>query len=440
MNEQSICMKNILAFLTHIIDIKPELLGYGFMNSHIDKNLNQFMDSWCDKYVTTLDIYKCYDSFSHVRLINALRNIFGKLGGPFFVRSFFVFNCKSNKIYKKYQCYSVVNSENCSFEISIQNYLKTNLHLKSNDVVFIECSSHHYPDTDYWLEKISELICQSTFSCKEKFLIPIKGIPQGLSISPILCNLFIGAIENSFIKPFIDKSIHIIRYMDDYLISANDYSGIENTMVLIGQKFKLNHLKSRTYTPISYEPVVWCGVDLWFNKKLHVYELTKNIEKIITTNTRYWITFNLELKSLNDPCFIDKIKHYIKIYASQYTLSTVRSGCIGVKILTITVYVTTCLILQQSRLLYTINPNLKRENKDNNNAVKHVGSYFASMAIKYLNVINVENYQFKRRIVGLFEYSYIKNQKLNPSDMKHRVKILESCSNQATRLKYLFKD
>lgn len=132
---------------------------------------------------------------------------------------------------------------NCFLKIDIKNFYPT-----INHELLLEELQGKFQDEPYLLELISKAITQSTVSPKTPSNQRIKynnkiGVPQGLSVSGTLAQIYLQNIDKKYKS---NKSIKFYRFVDDILIFCNQ-NNLEKLQRSLKRDFKKLKLTIHTF-------------------------------------------------------------------------------------------------------------------------------------------------------------------------------------------------
>lgn len=77
---------------------------------------------------------------------------------------------------------------------------------------------------------------------KGRTLLPERGTPQGGVISPMLANLALNGLE-SVVKDKRITGMHLVRYADDFIVSARNKEELAEVIIAIKKFLKIRGLK-----------------------------------------------------------------------------------------------------------------------------------------------------------------------------------------------------
>ncbi len=112
------------------------------------------------------------------------------------------------------------DSEHIDF-IDLASSLAVSLH----DVVFVDNVSYRYESTSLILKLLRQHVTENLIKIGKEFYRQRVGIPQGSSLSTLLCSFFYAGMEAQ--DPFLrslrnggtsDKKCLLMRYTDDFLL------------------------------------------------------------------------------------------------------------------------------------------------------------------------------------------------------------------------------
>jgi hypothetical protein len=238
----------------------------------------------------TLDIEACYDNIDIGKLIGFLDN--DDIISENFVSNvlFLVLPKISNKKTASFkECFEI---KKLFFVSEVSEYINFFDYLKNkNDLNYTNCLLYHTFDkyTSSYVSKMKIIpMIKNILNCNiirfnKKCYRQIKGIPQGLSISSFLCNLYFYCIEKNLSKKITrlltEKNL-LMRFMDDYILMSASSDRVcsfveEQLKISKDNKFNFNIAKSSTnYDVIKREKkeaeideVNWNGITFRINEE-----------------------------------------------------------------------------------------------------------------------------------------------------------------------------
>ena len=308
-----------------LIESDPSCYGFAAHNSSINKMLIKFLASNSDlRYLITTDISKCFDSIDQARLFQIVQKLLARHSQNLLVyRTFLIYDYKNKKLINNNAC----NLLDLPFDAFIEKYFgDKDISLTSPKIV-IETSYKHSHNFDLKnFLKFENLITKSHFSTKSTIFKMQKGIPQGMVLSAILCNLYLGNIESNHIAKKLPKSVRILRVIDDYLIGSDSKSDAMLALEIIQKYFNMNPAKVKynfnETNPESLLPIYWCGNTIKFNDHHKIFETYKQLDRLMQTDCKYWISYPLDSKNYLTEVFIEKLIKYLIIRADKYLISS----------------------------------------------------------------------------------------------------------------------
>lgn len=220
----------------------------GVTKANFDKNLTQELETIVRK------ISNCTYEFSYYKqlLIIKSHNKTREISIPT-LRDKIVINYLHSVLYKKFEeqlsqlqtPHTMINdiknskeSYECFLKIDIKNFYPT-----INHQLLLEKLQEKFQNEPYLLELISKAIKQSTVSTKTPANKRIKydntiGVPQGLSISGTLAQIYLQDIDKKYKS---NKHIKFYRFVDDMLIFCNkkDLDKLQRSLKRDFKKLKL---------------------------------------------------------------------------------------------------------------------------------------------------------------------------------------------------------
>jgi hypothetical protein len=262
--------KNIIRRLLHYKDVLGE--------EHVDISYH------------TLDIEACYDNIDINKLIGFLDN--DDIISENFVSNvlFLVLPKVANKKNATFkECFEI---KKLFFVSEVSEYINFLDYLKNkNDLNYTNCLLYHTFDkyTSSYVSKMKIIpMIKNILNCNiirfnKKCFRQVKGIPQGLSISSFLCNLYFYNIERNLSKKITriltEKNL-LMRFMDDYILMSASTDRIssfvdEQIKVSNDNKFNFNMSKSSSnYDVAKHEKKVadidevnWNGITFRINRE-----------------------------------------------------------------------------------------------------------------------------------------------------------------------------
>lgn len=314
---------------------------------YIDTNILNF---------TNMDIEKCYDNISIKKLTEIIDNT-DLISEEYLTTSIFVLlpkanilSNKENKINTLKECFEV---KKIFTVVDIGEYIHyLDLLRSKNDLNYTYCMVYfcndHIIRKDNFINKIKDIINNNYIRFNKKYFLQTKGIPQGLSISSFLCNLYFYSLEKEIVKLYNiphEKShkkltfdgnastINVVklkkensllmRFMDDYLLMTTNklYTMdiiLKLNTILIEYDSNFNMIKSKNNIPDLVIEVI-------SNKAFNIG--FKPIEKEVISKGAI---FKSNLISENKILVPKSLQENINLYKSKITTNANWNGiCIN---------------------------------------------------------------------------------------------------------------
>ena len=241
-------MKRLMDYKLRLIKCNP--------NSQIIKQ-SKSKNSIIPKYLSyvTMDIEACYDNID-IQLLNDFIERDETIGSTYVTGILYILIPKTNKTKNP----SHIDFKDC-FDIKliyIVSDLREYIHILDyiekreeisykNCIIYIDNTKLVYLSKAQFMPTVKNIINNNYIKFDKKFLRQSKGIPQGLSVSSFLCNLFFYEIEQE-LSFEIQKIVNLnqsllLRFMDDYLCLSNSSEKaiiFKDTSVDLSNKNKFN--------------------------------------------------------------------------------------------------------------------------------------------------------------------------------------------------------
>lgn len=213
---------------------------------------------------STLDIEGCYDNIDIEKMLKIL-NKDELISEEFASNVLYVILPKPHMLNKRFKdnvsfkdCFEIKKlffvTDNSEY-LHFLDYLKGRSDLNySYCVLYQDYNNMTYLRKRDLLPRISNIITNNIIKFNKKFFKQTRGIPQGLSISSFLCNLYFYNIEKELCRkyyrenPFSTKLL--LRFMDDYLCVSTAKYEVQRFVkdaqgLSCENKFNFNMKKSR---------------------------------------------------------------------------------------------------------------------------------------------------------------------------------------------------
>ncbi|XP_067282533.1 telomerase reverse transcriptase isoform X2 [Pseudorasbora parva] len=263
-------------------------------------------------YFVKVDVSGAYDSLPHQKLMEVL----GEVLSPFAEQSFFL--RQYARVWKdpiqglrKHFC---TKAEMCE-PLNMKGFVVDEQASGSlRDSVLVERHSSEVRGADVF-QFFQKMLSSFVIHHENKMFRQVCGIPQGSSVSALLCNLCYGHMENALFKG-IDKGGCLMRLVDDFLLITPHLSKATEflTTLLAGVPdygCKINPQKVAVNFPVC-EEWVSCGVCVfpsgslfpWCGLLLHTHTL--DVYKDYSRYDGLSLRYSLTLGSAHSPAAVMK--------------------------------------------------------------------------------------------------------------------------------------
>ena len=244
------------------------------VNINNTNNQNNKIKSYLN-YVT-MDIEACYDNIN-IALLNKFLDTDDTISPAYVTGILYVLIPKVNKVKE-----NIINS-NYKLKVDIKDCfdikllymvsdLKEYFHMldyirKSEDIAYKNCIIYldesfgiNYKLKESFIPTVRNIINNNYIKFNRNFLKQTNGIPQGLSVSSFLCNLFFYEIEKE-LSCYIQRELNnnqslLLRFMDDYLCLSNTESNaseFKENSIELSHKNKFNFNMKKMKSNIDFE-------------------------------------------------------------------------------------------------------------------------------------------------------------------------------------------
>ena len=224
----------------------------------------------------TMDIEACYDNIN-ISLLNKFLDIDDTISPTYVTGILYVLIPKVNKVKE-----NIINS-NFKLKVDIKDCfdikllymvsdLKEYFHIldyirKSEDIAYKNCIIYldesfgiNYKSKENFIPTVRNIINNNYIKFNRNFLKQTNGIPQGLSVSSFLCNLFFYEIEKE-LSCYIQRELNnnqslLLRFMDDYLCLSNTQKNateFKDNSIELSHKNKFNFNMKKMKSNINFE-------------------------------------------------------------------------------------------------------------------------------------------------------------------------------------------
>ena len=317
--------------IKRLMDYKLRLIKCN-KNSQIIKE-TKLKNSKITKYLSyvTMDIEACYDNID-IQLLNNFIERDDTIGSTYVTGILYILIPKINKTKNPLlhidikDCFDIklmyIVSDLREY-IHILDYLEKREEMAyKNCIIYIDNSKLVYLSKAQFMPTVKNIINNNYIKFDKKFLRQTKGIPQGLSVSSFLCNLFFYEIEQD-LSFEIQKIVNfnqslLLRFMDDYLCLSNSTEKtiiFKDSSIDLSAKNKFNFNLKKLQSNLNdiivsdkdnndLKKFSWNGMFFQLDKKYYfnlIYDNNKSDENDKLINYTKLVNINLPLiKNKND--------------------------------------------------------------------------------------------------------------------------------------------
>ena len=311
-------MKRLINFKLKIIKTSPN--SKMFRSTNTLNNKDNEIKSYLN-YVT-MDIEACYDNIN-INLLNKFLDTDDTISPAYVTGILYVLIPKVNKVKE-----NIINS-NYKLKVDIKDCfdikllymvsdLKEYFHMldyirESEDITYKNCIIYldesfgiNYKLKESFIPTVRNIINNNYIKFNRNFLKQTNGIPQGLSVSSFLCNLFFYEIEKE-LSCYIQRELNnnqslLLRFMDDYLCLSNTESNAsefkENSIELSHRnKFNFNMKKMKSNIEFEKSDINKENKNIKEEKKEKEFAFTWNgMFFNVTTKNDFNLVYDLKLR------------------------------------------------------------------------------------------------------------------------------------------------
>ncbi|XP_056597856.1 telomerase reverse transcriptase isoform X2 [Triplophysa dalaica] len=251
-------------------------------------------------YFVKVDVSRAYDSLPHVKLVEVLSEVLGPFAQQsFFLRHYARLWLDPNQGLRKRFCTKTEITEPMNMKsFVLDEQAGGTLH----NAILVERHTSEVRGADV-LQFFKKMLSSYIIHHEKKMFRQVCGIPQGSSVSALLCNLCYGHMENSLLKGF-HKGGCLMRLVDDFLLITPHLSKATEflTTLLAGVPeygCKINPQKVAVNFPVCEEwersgvsvfqshcLFPWCGLLL----DTHTLDVFKDYSRYDGLSLRYSLT------------------------------------------------------------------------------------------------------------------------------------------------------
>ena len=278
-NTKSCVVFDYKEIIKRLINIKLRLIKTQHNRYNANSNLDHYL-SYC-----TMDIEACYDNID-INLLNKFLETDTTISNTYLTGVLYILIPRLNKIKEQHERNKITYNKhgianiNCDIKdcfnikliymvsdlndyIHILDYIQKREDINySNCIVYLDTTSGiNYLSKAQFIPTVRNIINNNFIVFDRKMLKQIKGIPQGLSVSSFLCNLFFYEVERKVAYEIQNEltsntTTLLLRFMDDYLCLSSSESEVlrfkQNAIELSNSnKFNFNLKKSQSNIQIE---------------------------------------------------------------------------------------------------------------------------------------------------------------------------------------------
>ena len=146
-------------------------------------------------HFVTVDIENCYESINQRKLYDILSTV---LRGDYVIRRFVSVVEAGGRLRRSYHRDATSLAD---FQPSFVRYVKDRaVERGAHDAFFIDQVLHAHVDAASLLRKLRSHLFHSVMKVGRRYLIQSQGIAQGAAVSTLLCNIYYGKMEASYVS------------------------------------------------------------------------------------------------------------------------------------------------------------------------------------------------------------------------------------------------
>ncbi|XP_040385217.1 telomerase reverse transcriptase isoform X2 [Oryza brachyantha] len=229
-------------------DEKPEMFGSSvFDYNNVHQNLSQFISSTRSQlrkklkvYIVVADVSKAFDCVSHDMVIKIIDDAFKC--DEYAVRKCakVICNRAKNALYH-FDSNASIGNGNSIYDFSIQ--------LSSSGGIFVDQGAVSRIQKEDIRHLLYEQVKCNILKIGQKYYLQQVGIAQGSKLSPNLCSLYYGHLENSVLSKFLHDSklnaaeavsepeFLLMRFIDDFIFISFSMKHARNFLNRMGRGF-----------------------------------------------------------------------------------------------------------------------------------------------------------------------------------------------------------
>nr|XP_022325546.1 telomerase reverse transcriptase-like isoform X1 [Crassostrea virginica] len=214
-------LMNVLTVLSYLASCDASWIGAAkFGNDDIFSEWKSFAENWKNKphrsslYFVKTDIKACFDGILQGKLLEILEDLLSEAPDEdVIIRKFVSSYIADGRVVCKFKKHASSFGEYIpDFEKFIKKYIEDN---KLSNMVFVNQMINQQMHLEEVFNKLKCHIQNNVIKIGRQYFKQITGISQGSVLSTLLCNIYYGQMEKTFMPPLEDELV--IRMVDDAL-------------------------------------------------------------------------------------------------------------------------------------------------------------------------------------------------------------------------------
>jgi len=203
---QLLDLQNVLAYERQR---RPEIVGSAVSSlDDIYAAWKRFVDGRCARgddrplYFVKVDIESCYDSIDQRKLFDVASSV---LGGDYVVRRYVSVVETGGRLRRTYHRDATAVAD---FQPSFVRFVKERAERRgAHDAFFVDQVLQSHDDAASLLRKLRLHLFHNVVKVGRRYFLQTRGIAQGSAVSTLLCNIYYGKMEASYLTVCRDTEL-----------------------------------------------------------------------------------------------------------------------------------------------------------------------------------------------------------------------------------------